>query len=180
MANTPTESPKKPSHRPTLCTEETTDEIARLLRDEYTIEAACNHVGITSRSYHNWMDRGVKEYNRLVSLYENGDLTDEEIQADPHTIREWPYFAFFQSCARARADCERAIMERIEIKSNDKKEVDYKADTWKAEKMFLHLRGSLKVEHSGAVSGASMEQQKKAGLLSDKDLARNIEEKLKR
>ena len=167
--------------RPTLCKEPTTDVIVTSLQSGLTIIAACGRAGITPRTYHNWYARGQRESERLLKeMEELGDEDPTVLEAlfgSEQALKEARYLTFFQRCAHARAEGEESIFTSVETKSHDRSK-DWKADAWRGEKMFPHLRPSHKVEHTGAIASASIKEQKEAALLSDDELNRELQDLL--
>lgn len=86
--------------QPTKCNDDVISEVARVLRAGNIIKTACMYVGITTRSYQNWMRWGEEEFNRRA---------DEQ---EPDWQKE-PYVRFFRACSQARAHAQMESVARM-------------------------------------------------------------------
>lgn len=126
------EDKKRGRGRPTKCTPEITKEIEGYLLEGMWIEHACAIAGITGRCYHNWIDRGEREINRVNAL----EASDENAMIEES---ELPFAEFFLSCTRARAMADIELLDGIREAGmgvhRDKEEYrDYKALGWLLER----------------------------------------------
>jgi len=107
-------------------TQKITDDLCALLSKGEFFAHACAAVGVPPRTAHRWFDRGQED-----------DAPEELV-------------AFWQACARARADGERALIEQLLTMAEDKSSKDWKAIAWKLERLrgeIFHL--TTKTELSG-------------------------------
>lgn len=112
--------------RPLTVTPEITGALCELLQKGEFFAHACAVVGVPPRTAHRWFERGQED-----------DAPDELV-------------AFWQACARARAEGEKALVEQLLSMAEDKSSKDWKAIAWKLERLrgeIFHL--TTKTELSG-------------------------------
>jgi len=117
-------APSPTQGRPTLCTKELADEMARLLRKGNYVTTACAYVGVSQSTVYRWMDWGEAEKARR----EEGEAWD--------TTKD-PYVYFWDTIARARAEPEIASVARIRKHArNSDAAGDASCDQWWLARMF--------------------------------------------
>lgn len=95
---TPTRLGRRSMLTPTLATL-----IAAALRASTSIALACQHAGISIRTYHAWITRG---RNDLLALAEHTgiDPDDLDLTTIPNLDTDWPYVHFLHVTTKARTD----------------------------------------------------------------------------
>lgn len=105
--------------RPPKISETRIDILCKHIEGGASIEAACELVGITARTFHNWMNRA------------------EEIREKPPSERSEAdrlYIRFFQAATRARAKREKKLAGTVyEAATEDE---DWRAAAWLLERMY--------------------------------------------
>lgn len=123
---------------PTKCTPEITQQICQVLRAGNYICAACDYVGISERTYYNWITRGREELDRIEASSNAKPRDSERV-----------FVSFLHATTRAKASAEVESVARIRKAAEE----DWRADAWYLERSHSDRWGRTKVEleHSGTV-----------------------------
>lgn len=128
---------KKPG-RPTLLDEDKMERIANALRVGCYIDDAALAAGISTRTYHNWMERGRTERDRIAA----------GLKADPN---EDPFVQFLHTIERAQAEAAVHHLQNIATHAADG---SWQASAWILERKFPRKWGRFdRTEHSGPEGG---------------------------
>lgn len=128
----------KKTGRPTLLDEDRLQRITDALRNGAYIEHAAQAAGITSRTYHAWMERGRNERDRISA----------GLEPDEH---EAVYLQFLQSVERAQSEAAVDLLGEI---ANHARNGTWQAAAWILERKFPRQWGRMdRTEHTGPEGG---------------------------
>ena len=134
------------------CTREVVGEIVELLEEGHYIETVCDFVGVSQRSYYNWLDKGRAELERLAELVEFGEVA----VVDPARI---PHVVLVQLSARARATAHMKAMRRVTRSAQGRapEGADVKASIWFLERSLPHVWGGRQTVDVNVSGGVELE-----------------------
>lgn len=118
------------------CTREVVEEICSLLEEGHYIQTVTSFVGVSERSYFNWIERGQDELARLEEVVEEGGVAVVNPALIPHVV-------LVQLSARARATAHIEAMRRITRagKGSAPEFANVKADMWFLERSMPDVWG---------------------------------------
>lgn len=136
MATMP--SKKAARGRPTLLDDDRLERISNALRDGASIENASRAAGIHRATYHNWMERGRNERDRIAAGLE----VDEN---------ETPFLDFLDNIEKAQAEAAVNFIGEI---ANHARNGTWQAAAWILERKFPREWGRFdRTEHTGSEGG---------------------------
>jgi hypothetical protein len=91
-------------------TQERINLAAQLIKEGNFANVVAEAIGISERTWYNWMDQGEAIYNKYEDLLEE----DEEAVKEELTERQWLYLQFFQSIKKATALAEIEVVSIIQ------------------------------------------------------------------
>lgn len=128
----------KKTGRPTLLDQDRLERITDALRNGAYIEHAAQAAGISTSTYHGWMERGRNERDRRKA----------GLAADDH---ETPYVEFLESVERAQSEAAVDLLGEI---ANHARNGTWQAAAWILERKFPRQWGRMdRTEHTGPEGG---------------------------
>lgn len=128
----------KKQGRPTLLDDDRRDRITEALRNGAYIDHAAQAAGISTSTYHGWMERGRTERDRRRA----------GLEPDDH---EAPYLDFLESVERAQSEAAVDLLGEI---ANHARNGTWQAAAWILERKFPRQWGRFdRTEHTGPEGG---------------------------
>jgi transposase-like protein len=128
----------KKTGRPTLLDEQRLEAITNALRNGAYIDHAAQAAGVSTRTYHGWMERGRAERDRI-----NAGLAPDPDEA--------PFMQFLHSVERAQSEAAVDLLGEI---ANHARNGTWQAAAWILERKFPRQWGRFdRTEHTGPEGG---------------------------
>jgi transposase len=137
-----------------LVNEQVEKELLNLIVLGTPIRKAVTVVGVSEKTFYNWMSRGMAERERL----------DNDPNAKPNTT-EGVYLQFLQSCERARSE---AIAKKVAVITQSGVNGDWRAAAWWLERQVPDEFGKTDRVEIGGTNGDAIKVQVEMGDLEDK------------
>jgi len=129
---------KKGTGRRTLLDDQVLERISNALRNGAYIHHACEASGISTSTYHNWLERGRNERDR-----QNAGLKPDTAEA--------PYLEFLEAIEKAQAEGALDLLGEI---ANHARNGTWQAAAWILERKFPRQWGRFdRTEHTGPEGG---------------------------